>query len=176
MKPFIRTWKSAATVQRWATTGPKRIRKKYLHALTLCGIVNPRHGGPILAQLGEEYGKVGTLKLCFGGWPAHLWVGPLDVWVEDITLARRIIQRAGDLDLTTIQPRDTEMSNEACCPRATRRRCWTCKTHIRHHGQCEPCRIRWEAETRRIEETEDKLYYLNRMIVQARLRDARRSV
>lgn len=172
---MILTHKSGATVYRWATKGPKRIRAKYQHARTLCGIVNPRHGGPILA-MGDVFGAVGSAKMFWGTWPVRLRIGTTDMEVQNLRALRQAVEEATDLKCSsTSMAGDSQMSKEACHPRRSRCFCDVCRTPLQSRKEfyCAPCQEQMRKKEQQAEEAELKAYYLRRLLVQARLRDSR---
>lgn len=59
------THATAATVYRWATTGKRRRRRKWLHCLAVCRVLNRREA-PLMARIDGVYGLVGSVKLSWG--------------------------------------------------------------------------------------------------------------
>lgn len=83
MKRVIITHASAATVYRWATSGPRRRRRKYRNAITLCRVVAGRYGVIMGTDENGDYGDVGKIRVSYGF--GHVRdCGPSSYWTEGL--------------------------------------------------------------------------------------------
>lgn len=83
-RKIIQTKATAATVYRWATTGSRRRRRKYRHALTICRRIVGREVFVMGTAADGSYGRVAQIKLSYEWcpWSAVLSFGDAYDWGE----------------------------------------------------------------------------------------------